>query len=98
MDSGSARQLVLVSFVVSGGVIVYDIVSSGTKLSGDQEFRAVWSLSLLFLLLAMMADLVPELAGPFAALVTLAILVGRQSALSAIVNAGKGKKPAAANP
>jgi hypothetical protein len=92
VNPGTARQLVLVSFVVSGGVIVYDIVDGGSKLTGDQEFKAVWSLSLLFLLLAMMSDLVPGLAGPFAALVTLAILVGRGQALQAIVNVGT--KPA----
>lgn len=94
MNPATARSTVLVSFLVSGGVIVYDIVSNGQKLTGEQEFRAIWALSLLFLLLAMMADLVPELAGPFAALVTLAILIGRQAALSAIVNVGVKTKPA----
>lgn len=88
METSQARQLVLVSFVVSGGVILYDIVKHGDGLTAEQEFRAVWSLALLFLLMAMMADLVPGLAGPFAALVALAILMGRQSALSAIVNVG----------
>jgi hypothetical protein len=88
VEAGQARQLVLVSFVVSGGVIVYDIIQA-KDLTTDQEFRAVWALSLFFLLLAMLADVLPELAGPFAALVTLAILIGHKAALAKIVGTAK---------
>lgn len=50
----------------------------------------MWSLGLLFLLLAIMADTVPELAGPFAGLVMLAVLIGREDAIKKIVAVGGG--------
>jgi hypothetical protein len=88
VDQSTARQLVLISMLLSGGVIMYDVLKNRDSLGADQSFRAVWSMALLFLLLAIMADTIPELAGPFAALATLAILIGRQGALSSIVGAG----------
>lgn len=88
MDQSTARQLVLISMLLSGGVIMYDVLKHRDSLGADQSFRAVWSMALLFLLLAILADTIPELAGPFAALTTLAILIGRQGALSSIVGAG----------
>lgn len=89
MQTSTARQLVLVAMLLSGGVILYDILKHKDSLGADQSFRAVWSLALLFLLLAILADVTPELAGPFAVLVTLAILIGRQGALGSIVAVGK---------
>lgn len=90
MNQATARQLVLVSMLVSGGVVTYDLLANKENLSDDQKFRAVWSLALLFLLLAMAADTVPEIAGPFAGLVMLAIVVGRQGTLGRIVAIGGG--------
>lgn len=92
MDQATARQLVLISMLLSGGVIMYDLLKHKDSLGADQSFRAVWSMALLFLLLAIMADVAPELGGPFALLVMLAILIGRKGALSSIV--GVGANPA----
>lgn len=89
MNPDGARRIVLISFVVSGGVILYDVVKHGGSLGPGESFRAVWSLSLLFLLMAILADALPALAGPFAALVTLAIVIGRRGALQGIVAAGE---------
>jgi hypothetical protein len=88
MDSPQARQLVLVSMLVTGGVVGYDVLKHKDQLGPDGSFRAVWSLALLFLLLAIMADTVPGLAGPFAGLVVLAVVIGRNGALGAIVGIG----------
>lgn len=94
MEAPQARQVVLISMLGTGGIIIYDIIShKGVELSGDEAFRAVWSLGLLFLLLAMAADTVPGLAGPFALLVLLAVAVGRESALSSIVKVGSKPTP-----
>ena len=98
MDKSTARQIVLISMLLSGGVIMYDIFKHKQTLGADQSFRAVWSMALLFLLLSIMADTVPELAGPFSALITLSILVGRQGALSSIVGVGTGKQGVTVNP
>lgn len=92
MEAPQARQLVLVSMLGTGGIVVYDLISH-SELSADDSFRAVWSLGLLFLLLAVLADTVPEIAGPFALLVLLAVAVGREAALSSIIKVG-GKSAA----
>lgn len=93
MDQATARQLVLVSMLLSGGVIMYDLLKHRDNLGADASFRAVWSMALLFMLLAIMADTVPELAGPFAGLVALAILIGRKGALASIVGVGNAAQP-----
>lgn len=89
MDAPQARQIVLISMLGTGGIVVYDLISH-QALTGDEKFRAVWSIALLFLLLAILADAVPELAGPAALLVLLAVAIGRGAALNSIVNIGSG--------
>jgi hypothetical protein len=93
MDAPQARQLVLVSMLATGGVISYDLLKHKDSLGADQSFRAIWSTALLFLLLAILADTVPELAGPFALLVLMAVLIGRQGVLGSIVKVGAQPAP-----
>jgi hypothetical protein len=83
MNTGTARRLVVVSMVVSGGVIVVDLVRGD---SHEDAFRVIWASALLFLLLTIAADVVPSLAGPFAGLVALSILIGRSGAVNEIAN------------
>lgn len=89
MDKGTARQLVVVSMLVTAGVVAYDLVkaagSGGTAADDPSIFKTVWALGVLFLLMGIAADLVPELAGPFAGLVMLAVLVGRGDTVKQIV-------------
>jgi hypothetical protein len=85
----AARQLVVASMLVTGAVVAYDLVNGELKSqtkggNGDLAFRSVWSLALLFLLLALLADTVPGIAGPFAGLVALAVLVGRGASVRQI--------------
>lgn len=98
MNQAGSRQLVLVSMVVTGGVVAYDLTRGELKgkAGADSAFRVVWSVSVLFLLLAILADVVPGLAGPFAGLVALAVLVGRSGSVNQIVNvipSPKGGRP-----
>lgn len=79
--------------VGTGGIVIYDLVQHKNDLGADGSFRAVWSLGLLFLLLAMLADTVPELAGPFALLVLLSVAVGREAVISKIVKTGSSPAP-----
>lgn len=95
MSPSTGRQMVLVSLIVTTAVIGYDLTKSSQSgaAAGATVFRTVWSVSLLFLLLTILADLTPELAGPFAGLVALAVLVGRGGTVNTIVNlipSGKG--------
>jgi hypothetical protein len=96
VEKSTARQVVLISMLVSGGVITYDLISHKEQLGAGQAFKAVWSMGLLFLLLAMMSDTVPDLAAPFAGVTTLGIVIGRQGALGKIVKIGSTAAPAPA--
>lgn len=84
MDKGTARQLVVVSMLVTAGVVGYDVIRGGGDGSTDSAFRSIWALGALFLLLSITADIVPELAGPFAGLIMLAVLIGRGDAVKQI--------------
>jgi len=90
VNASTARSFVLVSMFLIGGVVMYDVVKNKESLGADQSFRAVWSLALLFILLAILADTVPEIAGPFAGLVALSVVIGRKGVLAAIVGTGTG--------
>lgn len=99
MSPAGSRQLVVVSMIVTGGVVAYDLTRGELKgnAGAGTAFRTVWSVSVLFLLLAIMADVVPELAGPFAGLVALAVLIGRSGSVNQIVNVIPSPKGRAAS-
>jgi hypothetical protein len=85
VNPSTARQTVIVSMLVTGAIVGYDVVRSGGAQQGDPSaFKTVWALGVLFLLLSITADLVPELAGPLAGLIMLAVLVGRGDAVKQI--------------
>jgi hypothetical protein len=92
VNTGTARRLVIVSMLVSGAVITYDLIrgnsssSSGAKGRTGEAFRVVWAVGVLFLLLTIGADVAPSLTGPLAGLIMLSILIGRSSAVDAIAN------------
>jgi uncharacterized membrane protein len=87
VNESTGRQVVLVSMVVVGAVVAYDLVRGELKQpAAGYAFRTVWSIAVLFLLLAILADTVPALAGPFAGLVALAVLIGRAGTVNQIVN------------
>jgi hypothetical protein len=95
VNTGTARRLVVVSLLVSGGVITYDVLRGETRgeLGAGDAFRVIWAVGLLFLLLTIAADVVPSLAGPLAGLIALSILIGRSGAVNEIANvipSGKG--------
>lgn len=96
MSPSTGRQMVLVSLIVTAAVVGYDLTRGelrGAAAAGE-AFRTIWAVSLLFLLLAILADISPELAGPFAGLIALAVLIGRGGTVNRIVNvvpSGKGK-------
>lgn len=86
MSKGAAQQMVIISMLATAAVVGYDVIAHGTPAGDPSAFKTVWALGVLFLLLAVTADLVPELAGPFAGLVMLAVLIGRGNAVKQIAS------------
>lgn len=98
MSPQTARQMVLVSLLVTGGVVTFDVLRQGPGVEAGSEFRVVWSVCVLFLLLAMLSDIVPELAGPLALLILLAVTIGRGGAVQQIARNIPGGKAATPEP
>lgn len=61
-------------FVVGALMAVYVLIR-GSKDPGADTFRSLWAIGLLTLGLAVAADFVPQVAGPFAILVGVAMAV-----------------------
>lgn len=69
-DKVQARKMVLVSAFLLAGIAVYRDRSSGA--SGT--FHALWGVGVVSLLLSILADFAPTIAGPFAVVTVLGSL------------------------
>jgi hypothetical protein len=100
-DKVQARKMVLVSLLVLALISVYrDRKHTGaTGPSGD--FRVLWGVGVVGMFLSLLADFLPQIAGPFAGLVALGSLTngGEQvleralSVISPAPAAGSGSSP-----
>lgn len=86
LQGPDARRIVLATTVVVVALVAYDVV--GKNLEGKDAFRALWGAGLLFIMLSFLADVVPQIAGPFSLLVLVSALIARQSLLYKIVGVG----------
>lgn len=70
-DKVQARKMVLASLFVLAVVSIYRD-RKGTSNAGQQgTFRTLWGVGVVGLFLSLLADFVPQIAGPFAGLVAL---------------------------
>jgi hypothetical protein len=67
----TASRLVIVCAALEAGFVLIN----GRKYGADRTFRALWAIGAVTLGLAVLADFVPQVAGPFALLVMLAMAV-----------------------
>lgn len=70
-DKVTARKMVLVSAFLLAAIAVYRDRKQGTS----DTFKALWGVGVLSMLLSLLADFAPTIAGPFAALTVLGSLV-----------------------
>lgn len=76
-DKVQARKMVLVSAFALAAIAVYRDRQQGAA----DTFRALWGVGVLSLLLSLLADFAPTIAGPFAALTVLGSLTHGGSAV-----------------
>lgn len=93
-DKVQARKMVLVSAFLLAAIAVYRDRSSG---AGD-TFRALWGVGVLSMLLSLLADFAPTIAGPFAALTVLGSLTSGGTSIIDKVLGTVSAKPAKAAP
>lgn len=83
MGEGNAKTIVF----ASGGLLI-----ALALLSGKDSYKRVWAASLWTTLLAIVADVAPQVAGPFALLIIVAAIATDQGAFGKFV-AGGGSAP-----
>lgn len=67
--------------LVAGGLEVAFVLARANKSGGEKTYKSLWAIGLLTLGLSIFADFVPEIAGPFALLVLIAMAVQQRGAL-----------------
>lgn len=93
MTSSSASRVVLVCGGLEAAFVLAQAKSAGRS-EGD-VVRSLWAIGALTLGLSIFADFVPEVAGPFALLVLVAMAARSRGELGEVL--GIGAKPAPAN-
>lgn len=91
MTSEQASRMVLLTGAGMATITVIQAQRQGRP--QEKTFKALWAIGLLTLGLAIFADFVPEVAGPFALLVLLAMAVRNSGALGSVIG-GAGVRPA----
>lgn len=89
MGEGNAKTLVF----ASGGLLIGLALLSGK----ESTFRRVWAASLWTTLLAVVADVAPQVVGPFALLIIVAAIATDQGVFGKFV-AGTGSTAATTKP
>jgi hypothetical protein len=94
MTSEQASRIVLLS---GAGMATFTLIQASREgRPNERTFRTLWAIGLLTLGLAIFADFVPEVAGPFALLVLIAMAVRNTGALGSVI--GGAGAPARKSP
>lgn len=93
MSGQSAKTIVL----VVGGLLFAIVALQGSKF--DDRYRAFWAVGVMTLGLSVVADIAPEVAGPFAILLLIAVYWKNRGVLgSALPHAAPAQNVAAVPP
>lgn len=85
VDKVQARKMVLVSAFLLAAIAVYRDRKDGAS----DTFHALWGVGVLSLLLSLLADFAPTIAGPFAALTVLGSLASGETSIIEKVFGGR---------
>lgn len=95
MSPEASKKLVLVSVALMGGTaVVKDLTGKGAQ---GSTFKRLWALGAVGLVLSVLADFAPSIAGPFAALLGIGYLAGAEGAITSFVSGAVGPGAAAGN-
>lgn len=90
MTPAASKRLVLVSLSLMGGVVAIKDLS-GRGLPGS-TFTRYWALGAVGLVLSVVADFAPQIAGPLAALMAVGYLAGADGAITSFVHGAVGEQ------
>lgn len=87
MTPEQAARVVFISGMIEAGYVL--VRASRGGLEDGTTYRSLWSIGLLTLGLAVFADFIPEVAGPFAILVLIAMIVRNRGELGKVISREK---------
>lgn len=90
MGTARAKQIVLVSLLVMSAYAVGRDLLHPSSIAKGSTYRQLWAIGALGIALALIADLTPEIAGPFAVLVVLAFVVGGDKTITKVAQKAIG--------
>lgn len=82
---------------VSGTIMAVYVLLRGRK-NGADPFRSLWAVGALTLGLAVAADFAPQVAGPFALLVLVAMIARNRGAIGEVIGTAASSSPPAGVP
>lgn len=85
MSKGTATTIVF----ATGGILAAIALLQKTSIGSGKTYRKLWAAGLLTAGLAVFADFVPELVGPFAVLVILAAVANDTGVLGGLIAGNK---------
>lgn len=84
MSSEQAARVVFVAGMVEAGYVLIRATRGGLR--EGQTYKSLWAIGLLTLGLAVLADFVPQVAGPFAMLVLVAMIVRNRGEIGGVIS------------
>lgn len=88
MSSEQAARIVFIAGMLEAGYVL--IRASRGGLGEGKTYRSLWAIGLLTLGLAVFADFIPQVAGPFAVLVLVAMVVRNRGELGNVIQGARG--------
>jgi hypothetical protein len=92
MTSEQAARVVFVSGMLEAG---YVLIRGSKGITDGKTYKSLWAIGLLTLGLAVFADFIPQVAGPFAVLVLVAMIIRNRGELGSVITPGS---PASSKP
>ena len=88
--------MVLTSVAVMGGAATIKGLTGPA--STDSKFRRLWAVGALGVVLSLLADFAPQVAGPLAVLTALGYALGAESQITGFVHGAVGSQAASSTP
>lgn len=88
MTPDASKRLV---FLAGAGMATYVLIAArGGRKDPERTYKSLWAIGVVTLGLSIVADFAPQVAGPFALLVFLAMAVRNSGQLGTVLQAGAG--------